>query len=142
MTIRFGLRANVERAALSIFDVAHHFLAVGAEQANRIAELFGVGERVGRLGLEHERNRLEIGIARQPPELTKKRDVPARARRLVDADLERVRALGQARAAITRERRAQVEARAVASADAASPKMPPPSTVAVPTPTSSPAVAV
>ena len=45
--------------------------------------------------------------------------MPARARRLVDADLERVRALGDARAAITRERRAHVEARAVASADAA-----------------------
>jgi hypothetical protein len=105
-----GLRAGVERTATCIFQVACDLLAVRTQRANRVAQLFGMGQRRSRLVLQDEQHAFDLVVLGEPPEPPEQAEVATHAGRVVDVDAHHALRQRDARLAVASDRRARVEA--------------------------------
>ena len=83
-----GVRADVERLSAVVFEATERLLAVRAQDAERVGQLFGVGVAVGRLGAEDERHRRDLFVVGDLPELPEELHVLADVGRLLDAEVD------------------------------------------------------
>ncbi len=107
-----GLGADEEGLGSGVLEVAKHLLAAGAQAADGVGDLLGVGDGARGLGAELEDDARDLGIVGEAPEALQQTRVAADARSVVDAeadDLARERNPRLAKAAVGG---AQVEARA------------------------------
>ncbi len=107
-----GLGADEEGLGAGVLEVAKHLLAAGAQAADGVGDLLGVGDGARGLGAELEDDARDLGIVGEAPQALQQARVAADARRIVDAeadDLARERNPRLAKAAVGG---AQVEARA------------------------------
>ncbi len=104
--IRVG--ADVERVDAAVLEAAEDFLPARAEDADRVGELLGVGERRGRLRAEDERDRLHVLALRELPERAEEGDVVARPGGPFEPEPDRARELRQAGVHVAGDRRGEV----------------------------------
>ncbi len=103
-----GARARVDGLGPCVLPRAEDLLAVRLQHADGVGDLLGVRERARRLGPQDQRDRVDVARLREVPELPQQRDVPARARRALEADPHGVARERDARLRVPGDRRRHV----------------------------------
>ncbi len=105
-----GVGAHVEGSRAGVLPAAEDLLLPRPEHTDGVGELLGVGVGVGGLGAEDQRDRGDVWVVGDAPELAQERGVLADARRLLEPERHGVPRVEEAGLCVPGERRGRVRA--------------------------------